>query len=806
MVQISISGDTVLENDNEFLEFVVTLSEAAVDAVTVNFRTLRGTALDDDLDNSLTGTLNNGTLTFAPGQTSASIFIEANFDTLDERDEHVIVELFDPSANAVFAGDLPVARATGVILDDDGPGSNLALFVSEPVLVEADAGQTNAVFEVRLSQPAPSAFSVNYQTADGTAVSGQDYISTSGVLSFAQGQEVLSVSVPVIGDTVGEMAEFFSLIVTPPSSPSIGTDGAVGEATILDTDTSPLPEISIEGDTVLEDDVNYLRFVVTLSEESTSPITVDFNTITRTASAADFDNSLTGTLNNGTLTFAPGQTSASIFIEANFDTLDERDESLAIRLINPTGAVFSGGADTIEAIGFMLDDDGAGLNIALAGTELEVFELPQPETTYYVPVELSQPSSVQLVFNVSATDGSANSTDFQLLDPTVTFAPGQTKASVAVSIKGDAMVEGDEMFSLDFSPQAGLPFAGNIPTTFITIKNGPLLPGPTNGNDDLIGTSGNDTIDLLAGNDSYSGLGGNDTIFGGAGGDSLDGGTGADTMYGGSGNDRFYVDSTSDRVFESANEGYDIVYASSASWTLSANTERLIFTDSGNHVGRGNELDNRLNGNAGIDRFVIDAGGADVFSGGNGRDSFDARSSSEGMRLFLNNQALNGDAVAGDIFASIEVFLGSSTADDFMRTGEGRARFAGSGGNDRLYGGNSVDYLQGDAGDDDLRGGNARDTLIGGTGNDDLYGGKDRDQFRFVESDFGQDTIHDYQDGLDYFRFFSAVADDFFDFTITGNGTSSVRLTLASDPTNFIDVNGNGGSIVTLDAGDFSFY
>ena len=35
-----------------------------------------------------------------------------------------------------------------------GAGSNLALFVSDPVITEGDAGQKLAVFEVLLSRPA----------------------------------------------------------------------------------------------------------------------------------------------------------------------------------------------------------------------------------------------------------------------------------------------------------------------------------------------------------------------------------------------------------------------------------------------------------------------------------------------------------------------------------------------------------------------------------------------------------------------------------------------------------------------------
>ncbi|MFD0917670.1 calcium-binding protein [Pseudahrensia aquimaris] len=299
---------------------------------------------------------------------------------------------------------------------------------------------------------------------------------------------------------------------------------------------------------------------------------------------------------------------------------------------------------------------------------------------------------------------------------------------------------------------------------------------------------------------------GGDYLLGLDGDDVLFGDIGSDTMRGGRGNDDYFVNSVFDDVYEMPDEGYDEVFTTQAEYTLPPNFERLNFTDTGDHIGRGNELDNRFAGNAGNDRFIIDEGGADIFSGGQGVDVFDARISGEAVRIYLNDQSLNALAAEGDFFASIETFIGSASAGDIMRAGDGRARFAGSGGDDRLFGGNNIDYLRGDAGNDDLRGGNSRDTIIGGTGDDDLYGGKHQDQFRFVQAEFGSDIIHDFQDGLDTLRFFSAVADAFNDFTISDNGTASVTVSLNASPSNMISVNSSDGSMITLDASDFSFY
>ena len=142
---------------------------------------------------------------------------------------------------------------------------------------------------MRLSRPAPSAFTVSYTTVDGSARAGSDYIATSGTLSFAEGQEFASVAVEVNGDTLAENTERFSLVLTPPDSPSIGTGGAVGEATLLDDDTGPGPSLSIAAaDPAQESFSSFLRFVVTLSEASLDAVTVNYR-LRLAGTATDLD-------------------------------------------------------------------------------------------------------------------------------------------------------------------------------------------------------------------------------------------------------------------------------------------------------------------------------------------------------------------------------------------------------------------------------------------------------------------------------------------------------------------------------------
>ena len=60
--------------------------------------------------------------------------------------------------------------------------------ISDASVVEGNSGTTNAVFTVTLVGAHSGSVSVNYATADNTAVAGADYTATSGTLTFGPGE------------------------------------------------------------------------------------------------------------------------------------------------------------------------------------------------------------------------------------------------------------------------------------------------------------------------------------------------------------------------------------------------------------------------------------------------------------------------------------------------------------------------------------------------------------------------------------------------------------------------------------------
>ncbi len=110
------------------------------------------------------------------------------------------------------------------------------LSISGTSVVEGNSGTTNAIFYVSLTPAGALPVTVNYNTVDGTAQAGSDYFATNGVLSFAPGQTIQTVIVPVIGDTNIEADETFTVVLSNPTNALLGT--AVATGTILNDDFS----------------------------------------------------------------------------------------------------------------------------------------------------------------------------------------------------------------------------------------------------------------------------------------------------------------------------------------------------------------------------------------------------------------------------------------------------------------------------------------------------------------------------------------------------------------------------------------
>jgi Calx-beta domain/Right handed beta helix region len=342
---LSINDVTVTEGNSGTTNavFTVALSAASSQVVTVAWATANGTAIAGSDYVAATGTL-----TFAANTTSRTIAVAVKGDTTSEANEVFYVNLSNP-AKATLAD----SQGKGTITNDDAAPS---LSISNVTLTEANTGTTNAVFTVTLSKASSQAVTVNYATADGTAIAGSDYVAASGTLTFAAGIVSRTIPVAVKGDTAYESNEGFYVNLSAPVNATIA-DGQ-GAGTITNNDAAPLPALSIDSVSVAEgaSGPKNAVFTVTLSKASTQAVTVHFATANGTAIAGS-DYVATA----GNLTFPAGTTSKTLNVALTGDTVTEADETFAVNLTTPVNATIA----AAKGVGTITNDDtGSGPSLA----------------------------------------------------------------------------------------------------------------------------------------------------------------------------------------------------------------------------------------------------------------------------------------------------------------------------------------------------------------------------------------------------------------------------------------------------------
>ena len=90
-------------------------------------------------------------------------------------------------------------------------------------------------FTVTLNRPSSRSVTVQYSTANGTAIAGSDYNAvTNGVVTISAGQTQATFTITIRGDFSNEPNETLTVTLNTPTNATIGT--ATGTGTIIDND------------------------------------------------------------------------------------------------------------------------------------------------------------------------------------------------------------------------------------------------------------------------------------------------------------------------------------------------------------------------------------------------------------------------------------------------------------------------------------------------------------------------------------------------------------------------------------------
>jgi subtilisin family serine protease len=253
-----------------------------------------------------------------------------------------------------------------------------------------------------------------------------------------------------------------SVDVLPQLQGRIATGGRLDAASVLRALQPSLPSLTINDVTIEEgqDGVTKIAvFTVNLSKAGSKPVRVQYQTVNGTATTADGDYRAT----SGKLTWAANDTkSKQIRVRIVGDNKYEPDESFSVLLKNPLNAVV---ADATGVGTIRNNDPRPTLSIG----DVRVTEGDRGFRGAAVTVSLSGTSSEAVTVRCVTTDGSAVAhEDYQPIDTTVTFQPGETQKQISVNLIGDVIVEPDEAFSVVLA-DANTPVSRDSAT--VTIAN-----------------------------------------------------------------------------------------------------------------------------------------------------------------------------------------------------------------------------------------------------------------------------------------------------------------------------------------------
>ncbi len=442
----------------------------------------------------------DGVLEIPAGQVSGFIDVRVYGDQDVEPDEVIAIEIdgarLEDGTNILLGETLGV----GTIINDD-VATPLVGFTGNSQVREGRRNEFRKLeFEITLNGPASedvtvivstvSPLSTGATTATPAMLDDDGDVSPSGgdFLAFTRRRVVIPkgetsaiLAVDIVGDETPENDEELRVrIVGVDGNATLNQARAQAVGTIRNDDRSSVVVTVDPETTVRETDdpkTSVAEFTVWLDAVASESIFVGYRTVNASAFAAsglatpgvDFVPVGATPGSDGVVEFAPGETERTIQIVVLGDRLPESPEDFYLELTSVTGendamrpvnAVTGVIIDPIatldpfesQAKATILDND-SGLAVVSIQSEASVVE---PDAPGVVPVTLTVSldsvldDDVVVSWRTRTNNQPGHATadlDFAALNAgTVRIPAGQTQASIAVSVLGDNLQEGDERF------------------------------------------------------------------------------------------------------------------------------------------------------------------------------------------------------------------------------------------------------------------------------------------------------------------------------------------------------------------------
>jgi len=417
--------------------FTVELSNASDEVVTVDYATVNGSATTADNDYIA----KTGTLTFNPGDPlTQTITVDVIGDTKYEADQTFAVNLSNAGNGAIS-----VATASGTILNDDAQPT-ISINPVTPGLLEGNTGTRSYDFVVALSNASDEVVTVNYNTLNGSATAGSDYVAIDPTqLTFQPGDPLTqTIQVMVNGDSEFESNETFSVTLSGVTNGSISPADPTATGTIANDDGLSIYDFSSTNFVTLEGNTTYTSDVVTITRSNNINVASAIDVAMTAGTATDGSDFVSRTV---LVNFAAGQTVATVPVDILGDTRAEADETLGLTLVNPVSTGILGAQSQTTLI--IANDDA----VPIYNFSTSNYRVLEGDGFQIVPLAITRSDNLtrDSLVQVQLSNGSAIAgQDFVGGVITINFAVGQAIAYLPIQLMGNSQYEADKTLNLSF--------------------------------------------------------------------------------------------------------------------------------------------------------------------------------------------------------------------------------------------------------------------------------------------------------------------------------------------------------------------
>ena len=381
-------------------------------------------------------------LTFVAGQTSKTIGVTVYGDATVEPDETVVMEMSGPYLSAATLGN---TIGTGKILNDDTlPAVTLAVGTSA---ISEDGGTTTVT--ATLNRVSGAATTVKVAGVAGAYTVAMD--STIVIAAGETSNTSDSVTITAVNDDIDNVGNR-STTVTGTAENTAGVTGAA--LTLTDDEATPVATLALsepnasKPDTINESGTGNASTVTAMLNWASSEDVILTVSAAAGANAAASDFTLSGTT---TLTIAAGETTSTgtVTITAQDNTKDEPDKSVTVSAVASGN---SGVVNPVDATLTIADDDDAPSVSINSPSVAEGASGSTATLTYEVTLSAASGKQVTVAYADASTGTASSADDYTALSSgTLTFAAGETSATIDVTITGDGVDEPDETIIVELS-------------------------------------------------------------------------------------------------------------------------------------------------------------------------------------------------------------------------------------------------------------------------------------------------------------------------------------------------------------------